>query len=288
MQASPVDEASLTEFDPQEAPPIPAVDLPQQVREVISRLNQAERPLLLVGNGVRLARAEHELNELVRLLNVPVESTWLALDWISEDDPLFAGRPGTVAPRGPNFALQNCDFLLVIGARMDIPVIGYSPEHLARAAHKVMVDIDAAEIAKFGSTIQTPICADAGAFLRELLAQRDVVQAKDRSCWIKRCTDWKQCYPVVLPQHRQPGPVSVYHLAEIISDEVPADHYIVSGSSGSGIEVFCWPTNCKPGAEYFIRRRSGPWDSGLPPVLESRSPADGGRLSAWMGTEAFS
>ena len=79
------------------------------------------------------------------------------MDMVGEDDPLFAGHPGTLAPRGANFALQNCDFLLVVGARMDLPIVGYSPENLARAAYKVMVDIDAAELAKLGSTVQMPV-----------------------------------------------------------------------------------------------------------------------------------
>ena len=104
-------------------------------------------------------------------MNVPVETTWVAMDLIGDDDPLFAGRPGTVAARGANFALQNCDFLLAIGARMDLPIVGYTPENMARAAWKVMVDIDAAELRKIGEyrayagAARTP-----GQFIEELLA----------------------------------------------------------------------------------------------------------------------
>ena len=265
VQASPLEEHSLRGFAPQEPPPAAANDLPQQVGEVIRRLNQAKRPLVLVGNGVRLARAEDELHEVIRLLQVPVETTWLALDWISEEDPLFVGRPGTVAPRGPNFALQNCDFLLVIGARMDIPVIGYSPENLARGAHKVMVDIDAAEIAKLATTVQTAICTDAGAFLRELLKQREGIQGVDRSCWLQRCADWKQRYPVVLPEHRVPeGRVSIYHLSEILAEEAPSDEYIVSGSSGSGIEIFLLAYKLKSGRRVFHTTALGAMGFGIP------------------------
>jgi len=200
----------------------------------------------------------------VSRLNVPVETTWLALDLISEEHPLFVGRPGTVAPRGPNFALQNCDFLLVIGARMDIPVIGYSPEHLARGAHKVMVDIDPAEIAKFGEVMQTGICADAGDFLREMLAQSDAVEAKNRNCWLTRCSQWKERYPAILPEHRLPGPVSIYHLAEVVSELVPEDEYIVSGSSGSGIEIFLLAYKLKQGRKVFHTTALGGMGFGIP------------------------
>ena len=89
------------------------------------------------------------------------------------------GCPGSVAPRGANFALQNCDFLLIIGARMDFAITGYAPEKLARGACKAMVDIDAAELAKLSPHIQMPVCADAGVFMSSML-ERDV-ERKDRS-----------------------------------------------------------------------------------------------------------
>ena len=265
VQASPVAEESLTGFEAGNPAQVGSPDLSQQVSEIIRLLNRAERPLLLVGNGVRLAKAETELRELLGILNIPVETTWLLLDFISEDDPLFVGRPGTVAPRGPNFVLQNCDFLLVIGARLDIPVIGYSPENLARGAHRVMVDIDPAEISKLGSTVQTPVCADARAFLRELLQQRGAIQARDRSCWLRRCREWKERYPVVLDGHRAPDSrVSIYHFAEIISDEVSTDEYIVSGSSGSGIEIFLLAYRLKAGRRVFHTTALGAMGFGIP------------------------
>jgi acetolactate synthase-1/2/3 large subunit len=251
VQASPIEPDSLLGFEDGKPGVAPAGDFSGQVGKIIQLLNNAERPLILVGNGVRLAGAQQEFTQLVSRLAVPVETTWLALDLISEEHPLFIGRPGTVAPRGPNFALQNCDLLLAIGARMDITVVGYSLDQWARGAHKVMVDIDPAEIAKFGEFIDTGIRADAGDFLRELLAQADALEPKDRSCWLRRCADWKERYPVVLPEHRLPGRVSVYHFAEVVSELVPSDEFIVSGSSGSGIEIFLLAYKLRCGRKVF-------------------------------------
>jgi acetolactate synthase-1/2/3 large subunit len=269
VQAAPIDERSLPTFDPAELPPkSQGKALAEQVSEVLRRFNRAQRPLVLAGNGIRLARAEDLFREVVRLLNVPVETTWLALDFVSDDDPLFAGRPGTVAPRGPNFALQNCDLLLVIGARMDFTVIGYSPEHLARGAHKIMVDIDSAEIAKLGAIIDTPVHADAGEFLRELLRQRQSIERPDRRCWLQRCQDWKVRYPLIVDEHRAPDSrVSIYHLAEILSEEVGQDEYIVSGSSGSGIEIFLLAYKLKAGRRVFHTTALGAMGFGLPATI---------------------
>jgi acetolactate synthase I/II/III large subunit len=264
VQAVPIELDSLSGFQAGEAAFDETGVLREQVRKVVELLKSSERPLILAGNGVRLAGAQTEFTEAVSRLKVPVETTWLALDLISEENPLFVGRPGTVAPRGANFALQNCDLLLAIGSRMDIPVVSYSHQHLARAAHRVMVDIDAAEIAKFEGVINTGICADAGNFLRELLSQLDPVETKDRSAWLQRCSEWKKRYPVVLPEHRLPGLVSVYHLAEVLSELVAADEYIVNGSSGSGIEIFLLAYKLKQGRKFFHTTALGAMGFAIP------------------------
>src|SRR5580704_4113834 len=205
VQAAPIDEAELTGFVPEAN--WQADDLAHLVQETIAALNRAQRPLIFIGNGVRLAHAEDEFRKLFEVLRIPVEATWCAADIISSEDPLFVGRPGSLASRGANFALQNCDFLLSVGARLDFAITGYAPDKFARAAHKVMVDIDPAEIRKLAPFIQTPICADAGDFLREMLRQvsphtprliprqSGAVQPKDRTPWSQRCADWKTRYP---------------------------------------------------------------------------------------------
>jgi acetolactate synthase I/II/III large subunit len=253
VQATPIDELRLQSFDPEEIPaPYDARSLPQQVAEVIRQLNRATRPLLLAGNGVRLAGAQSVFREVLDFLQIPSELTWCAGDMLSDDDPLFVGRPGGIAPRGANFALQNCDLLLILGARMDFALTGYAPQRLARAAHRVMVDIDAAEIAKLGPAIHTPVCADAGAFLKELLRQRAALRPSDWECWTKHCADWKQRYPVVQPEHRAlHGLVSTFYFSEILSEEVRPDDCLVSGSSGNGIEAFLLAYRTRAGQRIF-------------------------------------
>ncbi len=250
VQAAPIDESTLPEYVAE--PVTQPQGLPRLVRETIDALNRAERPLILVGNGVRLARAEAEFREFFALTQIPVEATWCAADIVSSEEPLFVGRPGSLASRGANFALQNCDFLLSIGARLDFAITGYAPEKLARAAHKVMVDIDEAEIRKLAPHIDTPIVADAGEFLRQLLRQRDDIQPKERAPWKARCADWKTRYPVVLPEHRKPeGLVSVYHLAEAISQETEPDDLMISGNAGSAIEIFLFACPTRTGQRIF-------------------------------------
>jgi len=271
VQASPIDDpAALRQFDPAELAAshtgrLTTADLNEKVSAILADLNRAERPIVLIGNGVRLARAEAEMQQLIRLLDVPVEVTWLAIDLVADDDPLYVGRPGTIAQRGANFAIQNCDFLLSIGCRLDRIVTGYAPEGFARAACKVMVDIDPTELNKMHGTIRYPICADAGDFMRAMLAQASAVQKKDRSAWKQRCADWRTRYPLVLPEHKVPeGRVSVYNLAEVISGILNEGDFCISGSSGTGIELFLLAFRTKCRQRIFHTTALGAMGFGIP------------------------
>ncbi len=93
----------------------------------------------------------------------------MGLDLVSDDFPLFFGKPGTVASRGANFIVQNCDLLISIGARLDFAVTGFDQTKFARAAKKIIVDVDAGEIAKLKMDVSLPICSDAKLFIQTLL-----------------------------------------------------------------------------------------------------------------------
>jgi acetolactate synthase-1/2/3 large subunit len=264
VQAYPIDVDRLPGFDRPELAARPGGNLDQWVTETILALNRSARPLLLAGNGIRLSRAEKEFRELLDVLNIPLETTWLAIDLIGDDYPLFVGRPGSIAPRGANFAVQNCDFLLAIGARLDRVITGFNPETFAGHAHKVVVDIDPAELAKFGDTVHVKACADAGAFMRALLARRSEIRPDNRLPWKQQCADWKARYPVVQPEHRKPdGPVSVYYFADVLSDALGPDDYIVSGSSGSAIELFLLALRVKDGQRVFHTTALGAMGFGI-------------------------
>jgi acetolactate synthase I/II/III large subunit len=271
VQASPIpDPSTLRGFDASEHKAAMAnANLEDEVRRVVEELQRSTRPLLFAGNGTRLARAEKQFNELRLLLDVPTVATWCAADLVPSDVPTFVGRPGNVAARGANFALQNCDFLLVLGARLDMAITGYAPQNLAREAHKVAVDIDPSELQKLHPHLQQPIISDCGAFLDELLAQlKALKQPLDRSLWAdwnKRAADWKTRYDVVTDEHRKPeGLVSIFHLAEVIGTESKQEDKLVSGSSGSGIEIFLLACPTRSGQRIFHTAGLGAMGYGLP------------------------
>ena len=239
--------------------------LDRQIADVIDLINGAERPVILAGNGIRLANAEKEFLDLVNQLNIPVLTTWLGIDLLPEEHKLFIGRPGSIAPRGANFALQNSDCLLIIGSRLDMALTGYAHDKFARAAKKIMVDIDSAEISKIRTPIDVPVSADAKVFIRELLNRIDKIRTKPSSGWLTRCQKWKEKYPVVLPEHRlHRGSVSTYYFSEIVADELSCDDLIVPGSSGNCVEIFLLVFKVKAGQRIFHNRGLGAMGFGLP------------------------
>jgi acetolactate synthase-1/2/3 large subunit len=274
VQAAPIDESTLPKFEPETetAALFDESRMREQVAQVVELLNQSDRPLLLAGSGIRLARAGNDLLALVDRLAIPAEAaTSLGIDLMPGDHPLFFGRPGPIAPRYANFILQNCDLLIAVGARLDMAMTAYAHEKLARGAKKVMVDIDPAEIAKMKTTIHVPVQADAGAFLRELLKRTEPnteYRPRDCSAWISRCRQWRERYPVVLPEHREPGGmVSTYYLTEVLCQEMNGDDVIASGSSGNAIELFHLCFQHKAGQRVIHTRGLGAMGFGIPAAI---------------------
>jgi acetolactate synthase-1/2/3 large subunit len=270
VQAAQIDPDALTGFTPDVQPGIEkeAQSLDQSVAELVTLLNQAKRPVLLAGNGIRAAGADKLFLEVVEALGIPVLTTWLGFDLIPDADPMCFGRPGSLAPRGANFALQNSDLLLVVGSRLDMAMTAYAHERMARTATKIMVDIDPAEIRKMKTHIHLPIVADAKAFLKELKRRSGAVDGGGWQPWIDKCREWKTRYPLVLPEHRDmPNQLSMYHFSDALSDELATGDVIVPGSSGFAIEIFLLCLKIKQEQRCFHNRGTGSMGFALPAAI---------------------
>ena len=166
------------------------------VQEMIA---SAERPVLWLGNGIRLAGAEDRVLQLVDALGIPTLVSWQACDILDSNHPLCFGRAGVYGQRAANFVLQNCDALICIGTRLAIPQVGYDLTEFARAARIAMVDIDPEELLKLGERIHAPILSDAGNFIDQLLSNSQ--KSYTRPDWINQCEIYRHDYPVVGSEH---------------------------------------------------------------------------------------
>lgn len=218
IQRMTIDPDEFVPYVPPESEPLPAAGA-DQLAAIVSSLEAAERPVAILGYGVRLARAERVALELVERLGIPVLLTWPAGDMIPGAHPLVVGAFGTHGTRHANFALQNADCVLAIGARLDTREAGSPYSEFARGAAKHVVDIDPAELGKlpaFGMEVDTLVHADAGVFIRQLLATVGVEPLMIGD-WHDRIGKWRARYPVCPPSYRLERGVNPYVFVEALA-----------------------------------------------------------------------
>jgi acetolactate synthase-1/2/3 large subunit len=265
VQGAKIDPDRLRGYSQEEdAPKLETSDLDAAAREVIERVSKAERPVIIVGQGVRASGAHAKVLELVEKLGVPVAASFNALDVLWDDHPLFAGRQGTIGDRAGNFAVQNSDLLLILGCRLAIRQVSYAWQNFARAAFKIMVDVDAAELKKPTLKIDMPVHADLGDFVDRALA---LPHAGSHQKWIERCTAWRERYPVVLPEYwRVQNAVNPYCFMETLFDALPAGSLVVSGDGTASVTSF-QAARIKRGSRLFHNSGSAPMGFDLPAAV---------------------
>lgn len=240
VQGAQIDETTLVGYDPiEDLLPSTATDLTPICAQILDRLQQAERPVILAGPGIRLGKATTEFLDLVDRLGIPVVTSFNAHDLIWYEHPAFIGRQGTIGDRAGNFAVQNSDFLLVLGCRLNIRQISYGWESFARNAYKVIVDIDPAELAKPTISPDLPVCADVADVIKGLIAIQPSSASATHQNWLNWCQERKAKYPVVLPEYWQKStPINPYCWAETLFDELAENDVIISGDATACIVPF--------------------------------------------------
>ena len=267
VQGSVVEEESLIGFDApvQESH---GKKLGHLARRTLELLGNAKRPVILVGNGVRSAECSDAFYQLIDKLGIPVLATWKASDLISENHDLYCGKPGAIGQRGANFTQQNSDWIMCLGARLDLCQVAHNYPNFAREAKKIIVDIDAAEIGKLktlGMKIDVEVNSDVGNFLNQLNDSLKGKNLKDYTEWLDRCLQWKKEYPVVLPEYRKTaGLINPYILMDILSDILDEDDLIVPGSSGACAELTQQAYRLKQGQRLLNTPGLGAMGFGLP------------------------
>ncbi len=211
-------------------------ELKNEVKFTIEKIKKAKRPLLFVGNGVRLAGAKKEVLDLISLLKIPVVTGFAGFDIVSSSNPYFAGRPGTIGQRSGNFAVQNSDILLVIGSKLNVRMIGYNFKSFARGAYKIMVDVDKEEMNKSTLSIDKKIHSNAKLFINEMISQLKSNQSKFYiQNWIDKTKYWLTKYSTVLPEYWKEKKVNPYCFIDTLSKYLNKNDVIALSNATAAI-----------------------------------------------------
>jgi acetolactate synthase-1/2/3 large subunit len=259
-QSAEIDPDAIAGYEDEVAPSRPDTT---KVDAVVDQWRKAKRPLLIVGNGVRLSGAVDDVHALLSQTNIPTITAVNGNDIVNSDYRYYYGRFGTHAQMCANKLLSECDFLLTIGSRLYVRQTGYNFKGFAQQAYRAYVDIDAGELQKPTLFPDVAIQSDAGEFIREIMKHDLPTTSKD---WLDACDATNQ-FPKVLDRHRNTTDyVSHYAFIEELSKVLPNDHHIVT-SDGSANVVTMQVMDLKGKQRLFTNTGCAPMGYGLPAAL---------------------
>jgi len=287
VQGAQIDEDKLKRFMPEpESPP----DISEAINRTVELLQQSKKPLLLAGNGIKLAGGEAALERLLEKLPIPVQTTWKSIDLMGEDHPLYMGHPGIMGDRGANLILQEADLLICVGSRLDTSLTAFNEANFAKCAKKVIVDIDKNELNRMEMEKSVRLVGDARQFLEELAEPvgNAHLPQEDWEIWLEYGKMLRQNYPVVTEEHRSlRGHISAYYFTELLCRLLNSEDIIVPESSGGAGEITYQAFKIKKGQKMKNAAGLGSMGFGLPYAIGS-CVANGGRRTILInGDGAF-
>jgi len=201
-------------------------DFTEQLKEAAELLNNAKRPYVLIGHGISISKAEHELKEFIEKSGIPVASTLLGLSSMPTDHPLYMGMLGMHGNYSTNKLNNQADVVLAIGMRFDDRVTGKVSGYLPNSK-VIHVDIDRAELDKvIKATV--PIHSDAKKFLKAITP---LMKKRDHSSWVKqfKTLDAEEKKEVMDAElHPKDGEITMAEVIRTLSEKTSGEAAIVA------------------------------------------------------------
>ena len=281
IQASDVDPDSIDSFVPNKKDySVKASD----IDKTIEAINKANKPVIVLGHGIRLSHSVDKARELVEYLGFPVLTSWNGVDLIESDHPLYYGRPGAVGQRAANLIEQGADLVITIGTRLNILSTGYNYDSFLSNAYHIMVDIDENEMNKKSVKPDLKVVADAGSFINALLKRKDEFSKNDISKWITHCDELLKKYPVFTDDIKLDNDlVSTYDLVKAVSDNMTGEDIYQFTSSGTSVDIAMKVFAIKKGQRAFLSSGLASMGYDIPSSIGSCVASGGKRVVCITG-----
>ena len=229
VQRAIVEPSKLKGFVPPPEASVPKSDLAKSVNSILNSLKKARRPVLLLGGGIRLSNQVESVRSIVSLLNIPVLTTWSAMDILEFNHPLFGGNIGINGHQSAHLAVQASDLLISLGNRFTTKGI-INEKEFAKNSRVIAVDIDSAELNDGLIPVDLKIRADLKEFLPLLLKTLKKSKGKFSSAqWLKEFQELKsKHYFIDVTVRDHPKYLSPYKFIRTLSGLLRKDDIIVA------------------------------------------------------------
>lgn len=297
VQAALVEECDMRSFVPEEETtdamngtemmdihehPVYDVTMSEQI---IEKIRNAKRPVILAGTGVRLSGAYDEFLKCLEALQIPVVTAWNAHDLLWDEHPLYCGRPGSVGTRGGNFVVQNSDLLFVLGCRLNIRQISYNYKEFAKNAYKIVVDIDEAELYKPTVDVDMKVHADVADVMRDIAGKAS--DMGNHQEWLQWCRDIDAKYPAALPAYyAKHTPINPYAFIHELSAALSEGDKVICGN-GSACVVTFQAMQIKKNQRLFTNSGCAAMGYGFPAAIGCAVAEKGRRIICLDGDGSF-
>ncbi len=246
VQGAIIDPEKLRKFTPTKEKQIATVP---DFKKVAQYLNCSSRPVILAGQGVRISGAIDNLLKFSQEHKIPIITTFLGIDVINSDNPLYVGRIGIKGDRAGNLAMQNADLLIVIGSSLPIAELGYEYKDFAREAKIIVVDVDLTSHIKKAIKIDLLLMSDAKQFI-EKISQFNLKKISNEK-WLEKCISWRNKYPVCLPEYAKiKDKVNIYYFIKQLSKKLKGTDFVVT-DAGSAFYAGSQAIKIKNGLRYI-------------------------------------
>ena len=221
IQSTLIDENNLKHYTPD-----PVVKNLSSIDRFEYYLKNSKRPIIIAGNGIHLSNSSESFKEFIEHYQIPVATTFMGINLLKEDHPLYVGRIGLKGTRAGNFAVANSDLIIALGSSLSIPATGFQYHLFGREAKIIAVDIDKNEHLKNTVKVDEIIEEDLSNFFSFPYKNNLPIN----TTWLDTCQSWKTKWSVF--DREDIHELNMYSFSKTLS-ETTKDSVVVTDAGSS-------------------------------------------------------